>query len=276
MLGIDLFGLLHHLERLVIAAGGDAGRAALAEIADEDGEDAAGAGRLALRRREDGIDLLIGHRHLVDDVEELRLRFGGEAVDRLGDFANDLRQRRACLHLRDHALARLLLDLGQLGEHLGALAGVAHVARNRHASAPCPDPARCWAARCPGKPRCTPCTACSSRECRAGSRGARRTWMRCRRWPRRSRPWPRAAWRADRSRSWSGTPRRTRRWLTPVAARPVPAGGGVERQPPVVQLSPPPTVAISRIGQQRPGRAGWSGRPRPSSPISISFTRSKP
>ena len=81
VLGIDLFGLLHHLERLVIAAGGHAGRAALAEIADEDGEDAAGAGSLALRRGEDGVDLLIGHRHLVDDVVELRLGFGGEAVD---------------------------------------------------------------------------------------------------------------------------------------------------------------------------------------------------
>ena len=42
VLGVDVFGLLHHLQRLVIAAGGDAGRAAFAQIADEDGEDAAG------------------------------------------------------------------------------------------------------------------------------------------------------------------------------------------------------------------------------------------
>ena len=88
------------------------------------------AGRLALRRREDGVDLLIGHRHLVDDGVELRLGFGGEAVDGLGHFANDLRQRRAGLHLGDHALAGLLLDLGKLRHHLGALAGVAHVARD--------------------------------------------------------------------------------------------------------------------------------------------------
>ena len=102
----------------MIAAGGDAGRASLAEIADEDGEDAAGAGRLALRRGEDGVDLLVGHRHLVDDGEELRLGFGGEAVDGLGDFADDLGQRRAGLHFGDHALAGLLLDLGQLVDHL--------------------------------------------------------------------------------------------------------------------------------------------------------------
>ena len=104
VLGVDVFGFLHHLQRLVIAAGGDAGRAALAEIADEDGEDAARAGRLAFRRREDGVDLLIGHRHLVDDGVELRLGFGREAVDRFGDFANDLRQRRAGLDFGDHAL----------------------------------------------------------------------------------------------------------------------------------------------------------------------------
>ena len=81
VLGVDFLGFLHHAERLVIAAGRDAGGAALAEIADEDGEDAAGAGRLALGRGEDGVDLLIGHRHLVDDVEELLLGFGGEAVN---------------------------------------------------------------------------------------------------------------------------------------------------------------------------------------------------
>ncbi len=71
----------NHLEGVVIAAGGDAGCAAFAEIADEDGEDAAGAGGLALRRGEDGVDLLIGHGHFGDDVEELLLGCGGEAVD---------------------------------------------------------------------------------------------------------------------------------------------------------------------------------------------------
>ena len=89
VLGVDLFGFLHHPEGVVIAAGGDAGRAAFAEIGDKDGEDAAGAGRLALGRGEDGVDLLVGHRDLVDDVEELRLGFGREAVDRVGDFAED-------------------------------------------------------------------------------------------------------------------------------------------------------------------------------------------
>ena len=90
VLGVDLFGFLHHLERLVIAAGGDAGRAALAEIADEDGEDAAGAGGLALGRGEDGVDLLIGHRHLVDDAKNCGLASVGESVDATRDFAKDL------------------------------------------------------------------------------------------------------------------------------------------------------------------------------------------
>ena len=39
--GIHLFGLCNHPQRVVIAAGRDAGRAALAQIADKDREDAA-------------------------------------------------------------------------------------------------------------------------------------------------------------------------------------------------------------------------------------------
>ena len=76
MLGVDLFGFLNHLERHVVAAGRDAGRAAFAEIADKDGENSAGTRCLALRRREDGVGLLIGHGDFVDDGEELRLGFG--------------------------------------------------------------------------------------------------------------------------------------------------------------------------------------------------------
>ena len=38
VLGVDLFGLLHHPQRLVLAAGGHARRAALAEVGDEDRE----------------------------------------------------------------------------------------------------------------------------------------------------------------------------------------------------------------------------------------------
>ena len=41
VLGVDFFGFGNHAEGVVIAAGGDAGGAALAEVADEDGEDAA-------------------------------------------------------------------------------------------------------------------------------------------------------------------------------------------------------------------------------------------
>ena len=44
VLGVHLFGLLHHLQRLVVAAGRDAGRAAFAQIAHENGKDAARAG----------------------------------------------------------------------------------------------------------------------------------------------------------------------------------------------------------------------------------------
>ena len=71
VLGVDFLGLLHHPQRLVIAAGRDACRAALAEVRHEDREDAARARALLLRRREDRVRLLIGQRHLVDDVEEL-------------------------------------------------------------------------------------------------------------------------------------------------------------------------------------------------------------
>ena len=171
--------------------------------------------------------------------------------------------------------ARLLLDLRQLVEHLAALGRVGNVARDRRGRAPCSDPARCWAAPYPGRPRCTPCTACSSRECRAAFRGARRTSTPCRPWPRRSRPWPRAAWPAGRSRSASGTPRRMRRCERSACARPCPAGSGVERQPPVLQL------ASANGGQSRESAAAPAPRrlersAAASSPILISFTRSKP
>ena len=81
VLGVDFFGFRNHAERVVVAAGGDAGGAAFAEIGDEDGEDAAGAGSFALGRGEDGVDLLIGHGDFGDDVEELLLGLRGESVD---------------------------------------------------------------------------------------------------------------------------------------------------------------------------------------------------
>ena len=71
VLGVDLFGLLHHPQRLVLAARRDARRAAFAEVRHEDREDAARARALLLRRREDRVRLLVRHRHLVDDAEEL-------------------------------------------------------------------------------------------------------------------------------------------------------------------------------------------------------------
>ena len=69
VLGVDLLGLRNHFEGIVVAAGGDAGRAALAEIADKNGEDAAGAGGFALGRREDRRDLLIGHGNFVEECQ---------------------------------------------------------------------------------------------------------------------------------------------------------------------------------------------------------------
>ena len=78
--GVDLFGFRNHLERHMVTAGGDAGRAALAEVGDKDGKDAACAGGFALRRGEDGGDLLVGHGDFVENGEELLLCMGGEAV----------------------------------------------------------------------------------------------------------------------------------------------------------------------------------------------------
>ena len=110
---LTVFGLLHHLQRLVLAARRDARPAALAEVGHEDREHAAGAGGLLLRRREDRVRLLIRHRHLVDDREELALGLRREAVDDVGDLANEILERRLVV-LRDrlaHQLARALLDL---------------------------------------------------------------------------------------------------------------------------------------------------------------------
>ncbi len=73
VLGVDVFGFLHHPQRAVLAARRDAGRAALAEVRHEDREDAAAAGLLLFGRREDRVRLLVRQRHLVDDVEELAL-----------------------------------------------------------------------------------------------------------------------------------------------------------------------------------------------------------
>ena len=116
MLGVYVFGFRDHPQSLVIAAGGDAGGAALAKIGDEDGEDAAGAGRLALRRGEDGVHLLVGHGNFFEDGEELELGFRGEAVNRFRDFAENGGQRGSGLCVGNHSLAGLALDLGQRGQ----------------------------------------------------------------------------------------------------------------------------------------------------------------
>src|SRR6185503_18906360 len=130
MLGIDFLGLLHHAKRLVLAAGGDARRASLAEIRDEDRKYAARTWALLLRRREDGVRLLIRHRHLVDDVEELLLRLRREAVDLVSDLPDELLRARGLVFRRDrgaHHVSRALADLWQQAQHLLSLAAVAHV-----------------------------------------------------------------------------------------------------------------------------------------------------
>ena len=122
--GVDLFGLVHHLQRLVVAASGDTRGTAFAQVGDEDGEDAARPRLLALRSGEDGVDLLVGHGNFVDDGEELALGLGREAVHVGHDLAENLRQRRAGI-LRDgvgHHLPSALVDLGEGLHHLSALA----------------------------------------------------------------------------------------------------------------------------------------------------------
>ena len=131
--GVDRFGLVDHPQRVVVAASRDTRGTALAQVGDEDGEDAARPRLLALRSGEDGIDLLVGHGNFVDDGEELALGLGREAVHVGHDFAENLRQRSVNF-FRDgvgHHLARALVDLGDGLHHLSALAGIGDVAHDR-------------------------------------------------------------------------------------------------------------------------------------------------
>ena len=133
VLGVHLLRLLHHLEGLVVAAGGDAGRAALAEVGDEDGEDPAAARALPLRGGEDGVGLGVGHGHPVEDGQELVLGRLGEAVHLVHDLAEDLGQGRArlVLHRVPHEGMGALVDLRDGLEHLLPLARVLDVVDHR-------------------------------------------------------------------------------------------------------------------------------------------------
>jgi len=88
----------------MVSAGGDAGRAAFAQIGNKDGEDAAGAWRFALGRGEDGGHLLVGHGNFIENSEELLFGLGRESVDGVGDFAKDGGQRCAGFRFGHHAL----------------------------------------------------------------------------------------------------------------------------------------------------------------------------
>ena len=133
VLRVHVLGFLHHPQRLMLAARGDAGGAALTEVRDEDREDAAAARRLLLGRREDRVGLLIGHRHAIEDVEELALGLRRESVNLVGDLPDDLLHRRrvASGQTGAHHVARALLDLRHQPEHLRALAFVGDVVDDR-------------------------------------------------------------------------------------------------------------------------------------------------
>src|SRR5208283_3924253 len=76
VVGVDLFGFVDHLQRLVVAAGGNARGTAFAQVGYKDGEDATRPRLLSLRSRKDGVDLQVGHGNFVDDGEELALGLG--------------------------------------------------------------------------------------------------------------------------------------------------------------------------------------------------------
>ena len=133
VLGVDFLGFLHHAQRIVLATRRDTGRASLAEIRHEDGEDTAAAWLLLLWRREDRVRLLERHRDLVEDVEELRLGAFRETIHLVGDLADQALQRSAGA-LRDrvtHQLTRTSVDLRHQPEHLLAFRRILDVVRDR-------------------------------------------------------------------------------------------------------------------------------------------------
>ena len=95
MLGVDVLGLLHHAQRLVIAASGHARGASFAEVGNENGKDAAASRGLPLRSGKDRVDLLEGHRNFLNNGEELAFRLVGESVHLIGNLAKDLGKGRS-------------------------------------------------------------------------------------------------------------------------------------------------------------------------------------
>ena len=216
-------------------------------------------GLLLLGRREDRVGLLVRHRHLVDDVEELRLASGEKPLTSLVTFwmICGAAGGRSSPPVAHH-LARALLDLRHQREHLLPLAASVDVVGDRASAGSSRDPASSWGAPCPDRPRCTPCTACSSPGCRAASRGGRRTSTRCRRCRPPSRRATRAARpagcsRADRN---SGVERRDPRQRGVRSS--CPRGIGCDRQP-----EPHPSLAALLSGRRpagAPGRAASTDR----------------
>src|SRR3954470_23232236 len=68
---VEVFGLGCHAQRIVVTANLDAFAATFAKVAHEDREKPASAGSLLFQGTENGRDIRIGQRQLLDDSNEL-------------------------------------------------------------------------------------------------------------------------------------------------------------------------------------------------------------
>ena len=129
MLGVHLFGFLHHLQRHVLAARRHARRAAFAQVGHEDGEHPARSGSPFFRRRENRVRFLIRQRHLIQNLKELVLGLLREPVHDVRDLADELLYLGLLVfrHRVAHHFPSALFDFRQLLVHLLTLAGIGHV-----------------------------------------------------------------------------------------------------------------------------------------------------
>ena len=128
-LGVEFRSLAGHPQCVVIAADLHALAAALAEVADKNGEQSAVAGVLFLDTAEDGGDVVVGQRQLVDDIGELATRLFGNGGE-LGDLrAKDVLERLLALvgDVVDHSSATAFLDALYLVEQCLLVIGVGDV-----------------------------------------------------------------------------------------------------------------------------------------------------
>ena len=118
--GVELRRLAGHPQGVVVAANLHALAAALAEVADENGEDAAVAGALFLDAAEDGGDVVVGQRQLIDDLGELAARLLGNRGELIHLGAEDVLERLLALVVGvvDHAGAATILEALDLVEQI--------------------------------------------------------------------------------------------------------------------------------------------------------------